>query len=271
MGKLLDSLMFVRELGTGAGTRVSLMRDVRDNKHYCKKSVPAAAENYDSQCRQIKQEFEIGQQVSHPALRQAYEFGTIKKAFRAVETYNVLEYIEGVQLDLFAKTSTTAILTKVFWHVADGLLELHKSGFVHADLKPLNILCRRNGRPTVIDFGQACPMYTKKDRIQGTQDYIAKEQVKKLALDQRTDVFGLGATMHLIYLGRTVETALNTRTVGGSTTVDPNWREAAENLDPALHKLIKDCCAVERENRPQNMQLVKDRLEVAFGRMSKAG
>lgn len=271
MGKLLDSLMFVRELGTGAGTKVSLMRDVRDNAQYCKKSVPASAENFESQCRQIKQEFEIGQKVNHAALRRAFEFGTIRKGFRTSEAYNILEYVEGVQLDVFAKSSTTPILTKIFWHVADGLHELHKSGFVHADIKPLNILCRRNGRPTVIDFGQACPMYTKKPRIQGTQDYIAKEQVKKEALDQRTDVFGFGATMHLIYLGRTVETALNTKTVGGSTTVDPNWRTAAENLDPALLKLIKDCCATEREDRPQNMQLVKDRLEVAFERMSKAG
>lgn len=271
MGNLLESLMFVREVGVGAGTRVSLMRDVRDNAVYCKKSIAAGAENYDSQVRQIKQEYEIGLDNGHPALRTAYEFGTLKKGFRAVETYNILEYVDGLQLDAYAKSASQAKLVKIFWHVADGLQELHKRGFVHADLKPLNILCRRNGRPTIIDFGQACPMYHKKPRIQGTQDYIAKEQVKKLALDGRTDVFGLGATMHMIFLGRTVETALNRLQVGGSTTIDPNWREAEARLDPALHKLIKDCCAEERENRPQNMQLVKDRLEMAFQRLAKAG
>jgi len=75
--------------------------------------------------------------------------------------------------------------------------------------------------------------------------------------------------MHRIFLGRTVETALNTKLAGGSTTINPNWREEAENLDPALMRLIKDCCQHEREDRPQNMKLVKDRLEMTFDRLSK--
>ncbi len=269
MSKQLESLMFIRELGTGAGTKVSLMRDVRDNKLYCKKFVSASAENFQSQVRQLKREFEIGVENDHPALRKATEYGIIKRKLRTVEAYNVLEYIDGIELDQFAEGKSVAMLTKIFWHVADGLYQLHQRGYVHADLKPINILCRRNGRPTVIDFGQACPMYTKKERIQGTQDYIAKEQVKKQALDQRTDVFGFGATMHRIFLGRTVETALNTKLAGGSTTINPNWREEAENLDPALMRLIKDCCQHEREDRPQNMKLVKDRLEMTFDRLSK--
>lgn len=266
--------MFVRELGTGAGTKVMLMRDVRDNKQYCKKYVSASAENFNSQVRQLKNEFEIGVQNEHPALRKSYEYGIVKRKLRAVEAYVILGYVDGISLDKFAENASPDILVKIFWHVSDGLLDLHNRGFVHGDLKPINILCAKNGRPTIIDFGQACPMYTRKERIQGTKDYIAKEQVERKALDQRTDVFGLGATMHRIFLGRTVETELNSASMGKTGVSLYTWKnerqdQASEALDPALLKLIEDCCQPERENRPKTMQLVKDRLEVAFERVSK--
>ncbi len=274
MSKRLESLMFVRELGTGAGTKVMLMRDVRDNKQYCKKYVSASAENFNSQVRQLKNEFEIGIQNDHPALRKSYEYGIVKRKLRAVEAYVILGYVDGISLDKFAENASPDILVKIFWHVSDGLLDLHNRGFVHGDLKPINILCAKNGRPTIIDFGQACPMYTRKERIQGTKDYIAKEQVERKALDQRTDVFGLGATMHRIFLGRTVETELNSASMGKTGVSLYTWKnerqdQASEALDPALLKLIEDCCQPERENRPKTMQLVKDRLEVAFERVSK--
>ncbi len=275
MSKRLESLMFVRELGTGAGTKVALMRDLRDHKLYCKKYVSAGAANWESQIRQLKNEFDVGVGNDHPVLRKSHEYGIVKRKLRAVEAYNILDYVDGIPLDKFAENTSPRLITKIFYHVADGLLALHNRGFVHADMKPMNILCARNGRPTLIDFGQACPMYTRKQRIQGTKDFIAKEQVDRLALDQRTDVFGLGATMHRILLGRSVETELNSKAVTKSGVSMYRWHndklDLAEELDPALLRLIEDCCQPERENRPKNMQLVKDRLEVSFERLSKTG
>jgi len=274
MAKRLESLMFVRDLGTGAGTKVALMRDTRDGALYCKKYVSASAPNWQSQIRQLKNEFDVGVNNSHPALRKSHEYGIVKRKLRAIEAYNILQYVEGIPLDKFAENSELHRVVKVFWHVADGLHELHRRGFVHADLKPQNILCAKNGRPTLIDFGQACAMFTRKQRIQGTKDFIAKEQVDRQALDARTDVFGLGATMHRTFLGRSVETELNTTSVSkGGINLDP-WRnpnlDRSLQLDATLMKLIEDCCQTERADRPQNMQMVKDRLEVAFDRIAKS-
>jgi eukaryotic-like serine/threonine-protein kinase len=275
MSKRLENLMFVRDLGTGAGTQVSLMRDVTDNKLYCKKYVGANAANWQSQIRQLKNEFDVGVQNNHPVLRKTVEFGIVKRKLRAIEAYNILVFVDGLPLDKFAETAPLTLLLKVFWHAADGLQDLHNRGFVHADLKPRNILCAANGRPTIIDFGQACPMYTRKERIQGTKDFIAKEQVDRQALDQRTDVFGLGATMHRIFLGRSVETELNATAVGKAGINLERWRnptlDQGRKLDPTVLKLIEDCCQSERVNRPETMQLVKDRLEVSFDRLAKTG
>jgi len=275
MAKRLENLMFVRDLGTGAGTQVSLMRDVTDNKLYCKKYVGANAPNWQSQIRQLKNEFDIGVQNNHPVLRKTVEFGIVKRKLRAIEAYNILAYVDGISLDKFAETAEASLLLKIFWHAADGLQDLHNRGFLHADLKPRNILCAKNGRPTLIDFGQACPLYTRKERIQGTKDFIAKEQVDRQALDQRTDVFGLGATMHRIFLGRSVETELNTTAVSKTGINLDRWRspglDMSGKLDPTVLKLIEDCCQPDRAARPENMQLVKDRLELSFDRLAKTG
>lgn len=274
MSKRLESLMFVRELGTGAGTKVSLMRDARDGMFYCKKYVSAGAENWHSQIRQLKNEFDVGVQNNHPVLRKTHEYGIVKRKLRAIEAYNILQFVDGIPLDKFAETSALPLVIKVFWHVADGLHALHCRGFVHADLKPHNILCAKNGRPTIIDFGQACPMFTRKERIQGTKDFIAKEQVERQALDARTDVFGLGATMHKVFLGRSVETELNTTSVNKSGLNLDFWRNTQGGpdvqLDPTLMKLLEDCCRQERSERPENMQIVKDRLEVSFDKAAKS-
>jgi serine/threonine protein kinase len=275
MSKRLESLMFVRELGTGAGTKVSLMRDAKDGKLYCKKYVSATAENWQSQIRQLKNEFDVGVHNNHAVLRKSIEYGIVKRKLRAIEAYNILGFVDGIPLDKYAEDADLTLIIKVFWHAADGLYDLHRRGFVHADLKPHNILCAKNGRPTIIDFGQACAMLTRKERIQGTKDFIAKEQVDRQALDARTDVFGLGATMHRIFLGRSVETELNSTSVSKSGVSLDRWRnpnlEPSQQLYPTLLKLIEDCCQPDRADRPDSMQLVKDRLEVSFDRLAKTG
>lgn len=271
--KRLENLMFVRELGTGAGTQVCLMRDVTDGKLYCKKYVSVSAPNWQSQVRQLKNEFDIGIGNNHPVLRKSVEYGIVKRKLRAIEAYNILNYVEGIPLDKFAETASVPLLVKIFWHVADGLQDLHNRGFIHADLKPRNILCAKNGRPTLIDFGQACPTLTRKERIQGTKDFIAKEQVDRRPLDQRTDVFGLGATMHRIFLGTSADTELNTTCVSKTGINLDRWRNArlsdSNALDVMVLKLIENCCQAEMTDRPDSMQLVKDRLELSFERLSK--
>ena len=67
----------------------------------------------------------------------------------------------------------------VFVRTGKALEALHCAGYVHCDLKPNNILLGPSGEVKVIDLGQACKINTVKERIQGTPDYIAPEQVKR--------------------------------------------------------------------------------------------
>ncbi len=274
MSRIADDLVTVRELGK-ANARVTLVRHLATNQLYCKKSIVADADNWESQLRQMRNEFDVGRLNAHRALRKSVEFGVNRKLLRATDAYLLLDYVEGVPFGQWAESNSVANILKVCWHVAAGLGDLHARGLVHADLKPQNVLCAANGRPTLIDFGQSCPMMHVKERIQGTADFIAPEQVNREPLDGRTDVFALGASLHLILLGRPAQTELNDSSVrrDGKITLDRRTTRRLDGeaaVDPAVIKLIEDCLAPERRNRPTNMQQVKDRFELCFVRLSRS-
>ena len=102
---------------------------------------------------------------------------------------------------------------RVFRDVASALAHMHSKGFVHADMKPLNILYTDDRRTKVIDLGQAAKSGTMKARLQGSPGFIAPEQATELRTEKNakgketkqyepvtelTDVFNFGATMYWI-------------------------------------------------------------------------
>ena len=66
---------------------------------------------------------------------------------------------------------------------------MHKRGFVHADIKPGNILVTERDEVKIIDLGQACATGTVKKRIQGTPGYMAPEQAHRQTITDKTDGF----------------------------------------------------------------------------------
>ena len=69
-------------------------------------------------------------------------------------------------------------------------------GWVHCDIKPNNILRNDTCEVKIFDFGQIARLGTVKERIQGTPDYIAPEQVQRKPVDVQTDIYNLGATLY---------------------------------------------------------------------------
>jgi eukaryotic-like serine/threonine-protein kinase len=138
---------------------------------------------------------------------------------------------------------------------------------VHADLKPGNILVTSDHEVKLIDFGQASAINQPKRRVQGTIDYMAPEQAARQMLDARTDVFGLGATLHRVFTGRPVATEMNqcldVHSLGRiGVRVEDNAAAALDSLPPVLSKLIDDCCAKEPVRRPRDMREFIERCRI---------
>jgi len=88
--------------------------------------------------------------------------------------------------------------------VADALETAHRSGVVHRDVKPGNILLSSDGRVLVADFGIATAGsdLTSTNTLLGTAKYLAPEQVEGHAVDARADVYALGVVLYEALCGR---------------------------------------------------------------------
>ncbi|MEM1058293.1 MAG: protein kinase [Verrucomicrobiota bacterium] len=93
--------------------------------------------------------------------------------------------------------------------IGEGVQAAHEAGVLHRDLKPANILLRENGEPVVMDFGLA--KLHREDggelsltgQVLGTIEYMAPEQARSSReLDERADVFSLGAILFELLTGR---------------------------------------------------------------------
>ena len=248
----------LERLGTGARSTIWLVTEQRTGEHYALKRVVRRATEDTRYIQQAQNDFEISRRVEHPCLRRSIDMRRVRKLFQIRELHVVMEYVDGRTLEQIGPLGSHGLLG-VFTHVAQGLEALHKMGYVHTDIKPNNILIGTDGQVKIIDFGQSCPIGHVKGRIQGTPDYIAPEQVEKGApLDQRTDVFNLGATLYWAVTGRVIPTVLpSKKRHGGIDLVGPREaplaHEVNPNVPPALSRLIADCCQPVPKDRPADM------------------
>jgi tetratricopeptide (TPR) repeat protein len=115
-----------------------------------------------------------------------------------------MELVEGGPLSpgRFALKETVLAIAGV----ADALEHAHRQGVVHRDVKPGNILVRKDGSVALADFGLAreetMPGLTASGAFAGTPYYSSPEQVRGEPIDARTDVWSLGATLYELVTGR---------------------------------------------------------------------
>jgi eukaryotic-like serine/threonine-protein kinase len=99
-----------------------------------------------------------------------------------------------------------AALCEALAQICDGLAVIHARGLVHRDLKPSNILVTPARRAILVDFGLlrriSDDRVTDPGRVVGTYRYMAPEQAKNEAVDRRSDLYSLGATLYELIAGR---------------------------------------------------------------------
>lgn len=277
----------VATLGRGARSTIYRVRNGLGEDFVLKRVVKNSSKDQ----RFIDQaltEHEVASQLDHPHLRKSLKLFKQRQLIRVSEVLVLMELIEGHTLESQGMDDLPAFC-RICAQVADGLGAMHEAGFVHADIKPNNIMRDGQGVVKLIDFGQSCPIGTVKERIQGTPDYIAPEQVKRQAIVPQTDVFNLGATMYWLLTGRFVPTLIpkdkagvqpptGTPVTAASQRVEPKAgdgeacpppHELNESVPPALSILVTDCIQHAVADRPADMAEVAHRLEVAQAQMQR--
>ena len=147
--------------------------------------------------------------LSLTALPRFMGFGTHEGA-----PYYVMEYLQPLP-----EPMPRSAIPRFMNRVAKAVQTLHEAGYIHRDLKPGNILCRRSGEPVLIDlglikrrgvgvtdpivrFGRNISIIDGKPVGVGTLDYAAPEQLLKGEASVQSDIFALGKILRALYEGR---------------------------------------------------------------------
>lgn len=251
-------------LGVGARSTIYAVKN-GEGEFFALKRVVKSSPSDQRFMDQAILEHEVAQKFDHPALRKSIKLIRQRNFIRTSEILVLMEMVDGYTLEKH-QPDTLADLCHICREIAQGLGVMHKGGYVHADIKPNNIMITGKNRVKIIDFGQSCPIGTVKERIQGTPDYIAPEQVQRRSITPRTDVFNLGATMYWLLTQKHVPTLIPKGGAGISLRTEDTCKTPIElnpDTPPALSSLVMDCIHTEAPQRPETMALVADRLEIA--------
>ncbi|MGZ4440775.1 MAG: protein kinase domain-containing protein, partial [Gaiellaceae bacterium] len=183
--------------------------------------------------------------------------------------YIVFEYVEGGSLKRLIQEDAPLPLDRVLEvgvQIARGLEHAHRSGLVHRDVKPQNVLLDSGGVATVIDFGiarssaEVRPGLTLTGTVLGSSDYISPEQAQGRTVEERTDVYSLAVVLYELLTGELPFTGENFVAVAMRHINEepPRVLDRRTDVPPRLAQLLDRCLAKEPERRPMMSAVVQE-------------
>lgn len=249
----------VNPLGTGAGSTILLISDkTAGGKRYALKVVKRQDADDDIYIAQARVEYAAAQKLNHPAIAKVYDIRTKRSWFRLSGVELLLEYVDGKTLEEL-EAPTMGQLVLIFNQVVSALTHMHRRGVYHGDLKPSNIMLSKTGQVKLIDFGTAWIKGEEKNRVQGTPQYMAPEQANEKVVDERTDVYNLGATMYRMFTGRYLQSGIPKSGEGGARKI-PTPIQINPKIPGTLNETIMACVELSPERRPAGMFEIKNQL-----------
>jgi len=139
--------------------------------------------------------------LDHPAIARLIDAGHTKDG----SPYLVMEYVDGVPIDVYAESIGLREKLALFVLVCEGVSHAHSQLIIHRDLKPSNIFVTASGQPKLLDFGIA-KLLDQDDSTQTmdrllTPNYASPEQVLGAPQTTASDVYSLGAVLYKILTG----------------------------------------------------------------------
>ncbi|MFD2467657.1 serine/threonine protein kinase [Amycolatopsis silviterrae] len=154
--------------------------------------------------------------------------------------------------------------------VAAALAGAHAAGVVHGGVKPSNVLFRASGEPVLADFGVALRQAFPRDPMESLE-FLAPETLRTETLDERTDLYGLGALLHLALTGRPplpgrLGEPAGERVLRVLRTPVPAIHEPGVPVE--LSTVVGRLLAPDPANRPADAGWVADRLGEMIARLA---
>jgi eukaryotic-like serine/threonine-protein kinase len=278
-------------LGAGGMGEVYRARDTRLDRTVAVKILPSHLSENPEATQRFDREARTISSLNHSNICTLYDVG-----HQGGVDYLVMEFLEGETLaDRLRKGPLSAEqLLKCANEICEGLEKAHKTGVIHRDLKPGNIMLTKTGAK-LMDFGLAktkaaqAPSawsitmtssgpppdqpLTAQGTVMGTFQYMSPEQLEGKEADARSDIFALGAVLY--------EMATGKRAFEGKTTASviaavlernpPAVSSVQPASPPVLDRVVHTCLAKDPDERFQNVHDVKLQLKWIADSGSQAG
>ena len=246
----------VRRLGAGAFGEVWEVRHQESGGSYALKVL---TQLHDPEDRlRFAREAEALGRLDHPNVVRVHA-----AALEGERPYLVQEFVAGGDLAERLRQGPLAIeeAIRITADVAAGLSAAHAAGILHRDLKPANVLLDGEGRPRLVDFGLArladASRLTETHAILGTPVYMSPEQARGEQLDERSDVYALGALLFALLTGKAPFTSgggLLAALAAVVQEVPPLPGELRPGVPAWLDALCARALSKDREARPSSAE-----------------
>ncbi len=279
-GTRLGPYEIVAAVGAGGMGEVYRARDTRLDRTVAIKILPESFAGDRERLERFQQEARILSALNHPNLMAVYDVG-VQDGMH----FLVSEFLEGETLRdrLSAAPLPQRRVVEYGLQIAKGLAAAHDKQIVHRDLKPENIFVLRDGQVKILDFGLAkqravvatadatmtSPNQTSAGTVLGTAGYMSPEQVRGEAVDNRSDIFALGAILYEMIAGQ--------RAFRGDSSVEvmtsilkqepPELSESTTNVSLGLQRIVHRCL----EKKPEARFQSASDLAFALDSLSSAG
>jgi TolB-like protein/predicted Ser/Thr protein kinase len=256
-GRLLAGRFEVlEEIGTGGMGTVYRVLDRKINEEMALKILKPEIAPSGTVIERFKNELKLARRISHKNVCRLYdlheEAGTI---------FITMEYVLGEDLKTLIRREGRLSAEKasaLVMQIIEGLVQAHRLGVVHRDLKPQNIMIDNQGNVRIMDFGIARqlsgPDLTASGMMIGTPYYMSPEQASGENTDQRADIYALGAIFYEMVTGQPPfegDSGLSLA-LKHKTEFPRHPRELNAQVPEELDRLILKCLAKKREERYQS-------------------
>jgi serine/threonine-protein kinase len=282
-GRRIGHFEIKRLLGEGGMGEVYLAEDLRLGRPVALKLLPAHFTAEAERVRRFEQEARAASSLNHPNIVTIHDIGRADGSH-----FIATEFVDGETLRSRMRSTrmTTVEVLDVAAQIASALAAAHEVGVVHRDIKPDNVMLRRDGYVKVLDFGLAklteprtpaaqtearrVGVRTKSGVVLGTVAYMSPEQARGLPVDGRTDVWSLGVVLYELVAGRApFEGATDSHVIVSILEDEPPPLAEGADVPAELERIVRKALSKDREERyreagdmARDLKSLKQELEV---------
>lgn len=246
----------LEKIGSGGMGEVYKAQDLRLRRVVALKLLPPAWAADEERKSLLLREARLAAQLDHPHICGIFEVDEAEdgRVFLAIPYYAG----ESLTRRLVRGEMPVEPWLVLGIQIGEALAAAHRHGIIHRDVKPSNILLTAGGDAKLLDFGLAVSGAvdpgTARNLGPGTLRYMSPEQVRGSAVDHRTDLWSLGATLYEALAGYPcfsgADSAATVEQIVGRQP--PPLRDANPHLSPALVAVVERCLSKDPDARYQD-------------------